>query len=342
MRERMGGALAVVASVTWLTGCATPRYFRAPDSCHECYYNSRGGHEPLHVEDDLEASEAARLEMFDGPPPTSWRPIGDAKTHATNSADMIADLKAQAAAMGGDGIIRLAAGEAGTTTHSSSSSSAFSAPIGDVNITGGGTGSSSNTVTNFAGIGTVIRRATPGSEAYLGVSCFMLPAWDQSDEHSPSGLVTVGRSEGPAEKAGLRPGEVLIAWNTDGIEVPHRHCKDLAKLVQRAGVGKEIVLHVWTPSENEAVTTAHENPKFREIAVGTAPEKHRTVRVKLEAIPESWYRGGKPAASAPAAPASAPAPAPASPAGSGCTKDTDCKGDRICVQGACTDPPAPK
>lgn len=32
-----------------------------------------------------------------------------------------------------------------------------------------------------------------------------------------------------------------------------------------------------------------------------------------------------------------PAPAPAVPAG--CAKDTDCKGDRICTNGACVDPP---
>ena len=32
-----------------------------------------------------------------------------------------------------------------------------------------------------------------------------------------------------------------------------------------------------------------------------------------------------------------PAPAPAPPAG-GCTKDTDCKGDRVCQRGECVDP----
>ena len=60
------------------------------------------------------------------------------------------------------------------------------------------------------------------------------------------------------------------------------------------------------------------------------------------------------AAEAPAAPAPAPAPAaavlapspevapppPATPCLTGCGKDTDCKGDRICVKGACQDPPS--
>jgi hypothetical protein len=48
-------------------------------------------------------------------------------------------------------------------------------------------------------------------------------------------------------------------------------------------------------------------------------------------------------------PAAAPAPAaappevsgtPATPCLTGCGKDTDCKGDRICVNGACQDPPS--
>jgi TolB protein len=33
-----------------------------------------------------------------------------------------------------------------------------------------------------------------------------------------------------------------------------------------------------------------------------------------------------------------PKPGPTTPAASGCSKDTDCKGDRICVQGTCVDP----
>jgi hypothetical protein len=33
------------------------------------------------------------------------------------------------------------------------------------------------------------------------------------------------------------------------------------------------------------------------------------------------------------------APAPPAGAGTGCSRDTDCKGDRICVQGSCVEPP---
>jgi hypothetical protein len=42
---------------------------------------------------------------------------------------------------------------------------------------------------------------------------------------------------------------------------------------------------------------------------------------------------------APAVPVAAPA-TPATPCLTGCGKDTDCKGDRICVNGACQDPPS--
>ncbi len=34
-------------------------------------------------------------------------------------------------------------------------------------------------------------------------------------------------------------------------------------------------------------------------------------------------------------------PPPPSPAVAGCTKDTDCKGDRICESGRCVEPPPP-
>ena len=50
-------------------------------------------------------------------------------------------------------------------------------------------------------------------------------------------------------------------------------------------------------------------------------------------------------APAPAAAVLAPSPEvapppPATPCLTGCGKDTDCKGDRICVKGACQDPPS--
>ncbi|MFT7622070.1 MAG: hypothetical protein ACI9WU_001237 [Myxococcota bacterium] len=45
-----------------------------------------------------------------------------------------------------------------------------------------------------------------------------------------------------------------------------------------------------------------------------------------------------PAEPAPVEPPPAPEPPPAAPAPSGCTKDTDCKGDRICDAGKCVSP----
>jgi hypothetical protein len=47
-----------------------------------------------------------------------------------------------------------------------------------------------------------------------------------------------------------------------------------------------------------------------------------------------------PVVPAPAAVAPEMTATPASPCLTGCGKDTDCKGDRICVKGACQDPPS--
>jgi hypothetical protein len=47
-----------------------------------------------------------------------------------------------------------------------------------------------------------------------------------------------------------------------------------------------------------------------------------------------------PAAPSPADAAPEASPTPATPCLTGCGKDTDCKGDRICVKGACQDPPS--
>jgi hypothetical protein len=47
-----------------------------------------------------------------------------------------------------------------------------------------------------------------------------------------------------------------------------------------------------------------------------------------------------PAAAVPVAPAALETATPATPCFTGCGKDTDCKGDRVCVNGACQDPPA--
>jgi hypothetical protein len=84
----------------------------------------------------------------------------------------------------------------------------------------------------------------------------------------------------------------------------------------------------------------------------------RTELVQLGTIPDTWYRVGsakfeRREAPPPTTTAAAPAPAPAAPpvapppdvpaapvTPSGCTKDIECKGDRICVKGECVDAPA--
>jgi hypothetical protein len=76
----------------------------------------------------------------------------------------------------------------------------------------------------------------------------------------------------------------------------------------------------------------------------------RLVREESPGAPPSPSSGVAAAAApepAPAAPAPPPAAqvapaveAPATPCLTGCGKDTDCKGDRVCVNGACQDPPS--
>jgi len=61
------------------------------------------------------------------------------------------------------------------------------------------------------------------------------------------------------------------------------------------------------------------------VAAGAAPQAPASATPPVTA----------PAAAAPDASAT-----PATPCLTGCGKDTDCKGDRVCVNGACQDPPA--
>jgi hypothetical protein len=71
--------------------------------------------------------------------------------------------------------------------------------------------------------------------------------------------------------------------------------------------------------------------------VPAAPAAPVTVPVPPAAAPAPATAA---AAVVPVAPAPAAPTAPATPCLTGCGKDTDCKGARICVNGACQDPPS--
>jgi hypothetical protein len=76
----------------------------------------------------------------------------------------------------------------------------------------------------------------------------------------------------------------------------------------------------------------------REESPGAAPSPAAAVLV-VPAVETS--RPAAPPPDPPPAPAPPQASAmPATPCLTGCGKDTDCKGDRICVKGACQDPPS--
>ncbi|MBP1776650.1 MAG: hypothetical protein H6Q86_2660 [candidate division NC10 bacterium] len=57
-------------------------------------------------------------------------------------------------------------------------------------------------------------------------------------------------------------------------------------------------------------------------------------------VPPAVKASPPPAAPAPVAASPGTSATPATPCLTGCGKDTDCKGDRICVNGACQDPPS--
>ena len=65
-----------------------------------------------------------------------------------------------------------------------------------------------------------------------------------------------------------------------------------------------------------------------------APEECRRYEAAtLRAVADELAKSGAGTAPDPGAPTAAPPAA-------GCAKDTDCKGDRLCVKGECVDPPA--
>ena len=70
---------------------------------------------------------------------------------------------------------------------------------------------------------------------------------------------------------------------------------------------------------------------------GAVEAQEGAERLGHQRVPVGPERRGQPAERLPAAPEAAPAGvAPAAPAG--CTKDVDCKGDRVCEQGTCVPP----
>jgi len=94
-----------------------------------------------------------------------------------------------------------------------------------------------------------------------------------------------------------------------------------------------------TPSPAPAVA-ASAAPREAASATPAAPAPAAAVLVAPAAQATPRPAGPSPASATPSPAAARPeaSTTPATPCLTGCGKDTDCKGDRICVKGACQDP----
>jgi hypothetical protein len=94
--------------------------------------------------------------------------------------------------------------------------------------------------------------------------------------------------EGPAEKAGVRPGQIIVGWRRQGELGAHTatSCKALAAAVSGVGVDGSLQLIVLDPAgmltkNSDGVSNFEPNNPSA-----------RSVTVRMEAIPASWYRSG--------------------------------------------------
>jgi hypothetical protein len=111
----------------------------------------------------------------------------------------------------------------------------------------------------------------------------------------------------------------LALWRSDALKR-----MDTRPVFEATGCGRSELYRcwLWSPSATESGVAHTECVKDTTLASEAAPPP-------------------LPATIVAPVPSSTAAPEPESKAlAAGCSKDTDCKGDRICVRGQCTDPPA--
>jgi hypothetical protein len=148
---------------------------------------------------------------------------------------------------------------------------------------------------------------------------------------------------------------VLLALTLPAVAMPHPCEAEVAQMRKDLDAirGAVATIEGLRPSDNQRQVLAGAKGKYDLEQQRTKEAQARCEElVRAEdpgaraAAAPGAASGAAPQAPAPAAPAPASVPAvsaaeaPAPPCLTGCGKDTDCKGARICVSGACQDPPS--
>ena len=146
---------------------------------------------------------------------------------------------------------------------------------------------------------------------------------------------------------------VIVALTLPSVAVPHPCEVEVAQMKKELDAIRGAIATIETlpPGDTQRQALTGARGKY-DLELRRATEaQDRCERLVREdgsgATPSPQAAAPAPAptpAAVPAAAVLAPSPEvaapPATPCLTGCGKDTDCKGDRICVKGACQDPPS--
>jgi len=138
---------------------------------------------------------------------------------------------------------------------------------------------------------------------------------------------------------------LLLALSLPAVAMPHPCEAEVAQMKKELDAIRDAVATIegLRPSDNQRLVLAGAKDKYdlelRRMTAAQARCDELVAPAAPAPVPAPALAPAlAPAAVAPATPV--PSATPATPCLTGCGKDTDCKGDRICVNGACQDPPA--
>jgi hypothetical protein len=134
---------------------------------------------------------------------------------------------------------------------------------------------------------------------------------------------------------------LLLALSLPAVALPHPCEAEVAQMKKDLDAIRDAVATIegLRPSDNQRLVLAGAKDKYDlELRRLTAAQARCDGLVAPAAPAPAPTPVFAPPAVAPVSPA--PPATPATPCLTGCGKDTDCKGDRICVNGSCQDPPS--